>query len=124
MPPTGDVARSAYEKVWTPVAFLHDDTVVGFAEWAYDPSDDTHCIGGVVIDARRQGQGLGTAAVSALVAYLRTKPGCGAIALTVHEDNDTARRIYRALGFTETGEAQGDELVMVLGPDVPVPGRP
>lgn len=118
------VARSAYEQVWSPVAFLHEGAVVGFAEWAYDPSDDTHCIGGVVIDARRQGQGLGKAAMRALISYLRAKPDCRTIALTVHEDNEPAQAIYRSLGFTETGERQEGELVMLLGPDVPVPGRP
>jgi diamine N-acetyltransferase len=51
------VARSAYEQVWTPVAFRADAEIVGFAEWAYDPEDGTYCIGGVVIDAARQGQG-------------------------------------------------------------------
>jgi diamine N-acetyltransferase len=108
------VARSAYEKVWTPVAFVAADEVVGFAEWAYDPSDRTYCIGGVVIDARHQGKGLGRAAVSALVDRLRQRPDCHDIALTVHDDNAGARRLYGSLGFTETGEHLGDELVMVL----------
>jgi diamine N-acetyltransferase len=108
------VARSAYERVWTPVAFLAGDEVVGFAEWAYDPSDRTYCIGGVVVDARHQGQGYGRAAIRSLVAHLRQRPDCHDIALTVHDDNAAARRVYDALGFAATGEHIGDELVMVL----------
>lgn len=112
------VARSAYEQVWHPVAVSATEggvaELIGFAEWAYDPSDQTHCIGGVVLDARHQGRGYGRAAMEALVAHLRRLPDCGVIALTVHEDNDRARRLYAALGFTETGEMDGDEIVMVL----------
>jgi diamine N-acetyltransferase len=110
------VARSAYENVWTPVAITVEGGVVGFAEWAYDDSDATHCIGGVVVDARHQGKGYGKAGMRALVAHLRQRPNCGVIALTVHQDNVTARGLYRSLGFVETGERDGDELVMVLPP--------
>lgn len=110
------VARSAYENVWTPVAITVEDGIVGFAEWAYDDSDATHCIGGVVVDARHQGKGYGKTGMLALVAYLRQRPNCEVIALTVHQDNATARRLYRSLGFVETGERDGDELVMVLPP--------
>jgi diamine N-acetyltransferase len=53
----------------------------------------------------------------ALVAYLRQRPNCDVIALAVHEDNPTARSLYRWLGFVETGERDGDELVMVLPPE-------
>jgi diamine N-acetyltransferase len=108
------VARSSYEKVWTPVAFRADGEIVGFAEWAFDPSDGTHCIGGVVIDAARQGQGLGRRAMSALVDWLRLLPDCGPIALSVDADNHRARRLYVALGFAESGDEVDGELVMVL----------
>jgi diamine N-acetyltransferase len=108
------VARSAYEQVWTPVAFRADGEVFGFAEWAFDASDGTHCIGGVVIDAARQGHGLGRRAMSVLIDWLRLKPGCGPIALSVDADNDRARRLYAALGFAESGDEVDGELVMVL----------
>ena len=113
------VARSAYERVWTPVAISVDDELVAFAEWAYDPSDETYCIGGVIVDARLQGKGYGRAAMTALVAGLRERPDCRDIALTVHDDNRAARRLYSSLGFVETGELDGDELVMVLPAGAP-----
>jgi diamine N-acetyltransferase len=108
------VARSAYEQVWTPVAFRAAGKIVGFAEWAYDPEDGTYCIGGVVIDAARQGQGLGRQAILALVHVLRQRPDCGPIALSVAADNRRARELYARLGFSETGAEVDDELVMVL----------
>jgi diamine N-acetyltransferase len=110
------VARSAYERVWHPVALVGDGAVVGFAEWAFDESDGTYCLGGVVVDAPHQGRGLGRAVVDALVAHLRTMPGCGEIALTVHADNVRARGHYERYGFVETGEVLDGELTMVLPP--------
>lgn len=108
------VARSAYDPTWTPVALLDGDQVVGFAEWAVDLDDGSGCIGGLVVDAARQGRGYGRAAVEALAAHLLAQPGCSFLALTVHGDNEVARRLYAALGFTETGEVDDDgELVMV-----------
>ena len=100
--------------VWTPWALTADGVVVGFLETAFDPSDSSWCIGGVVIDAGQQGRGIGRALMQQLVADLRGRPECRLVALTVHEDNAVARALYRSMGFTETGERDDDELVMVL----------
>jgi diamine N-acetyltransferase len=108
------IALSAYEKIWTPVAFRVGDEIVGFAQWAFDPSDGTHTIGGVLIDAKRQGQGLGRRAMTSLIDVLRRRPDCGPIALTVHVDNTRARALYTTLGFAETGEKLDGDLIMIL----------
>ena len=110
------VARSAYQQVWHPVGLATaDGEVVGFAEWAYDGSDGTYNLGGIVIDHRHQGRGLGPAALDALVAHLRARPVPGDIALTVHADNERARGLYERYGFAATGDVIEGELVMVLG---------
>jgi diamine N-acetyltransferase len=110
------VARSAYQGVWHSVGLATTDgAVVGFAEWAYDGSDGTYGLGGIIIDYRHQGQGLGRAALDALVAYLRAQPVSGVVALTVHADNERARGLYERYGFAATGEVVEGELVMVLG---------
>lgn len=108
------VALATYEQIWTPVAFLAGSDVVGFAQWALDPADGTYCIGGVVIDAPRQGQGLGRRAMSSLIGWLRRRPDCGPIALSVHADNQRAHTLYTSLGFLDTGEELEGELVMIL----------
>jgi diamine N-acetyltransferase len=110
------VARSAYQQVWHPVGLATaDGEVVGFAEWARDDTDGTYGLGGIVIDHRHQGRGLGRAALDALVAHLRAQPLPGDIVLTVHADNERARGLYERYGFAATGEVVDDELVMVLG---------
>ena len=71
-----------------------------------------------MIDAGRQGQGVGTAAVRALDAYLPARyPGIRSVVLTVNMANPAAIRTYRAGGFVDTGEIYeggraGPQLVM------------
>jgi diamine N-acetyltransferase len=109
------VAKAAYQGVWHPVGLMGDDgQVVAFAQWAYDDSDATYTLGGVVVDASHQGRGLGRAVLDALVRHLRAQPRRGTVVLTVHDDNERARGLYRRYGFQETGELLEGELVMVL----------
>jgi diamine N-acetyltransferase len=109
------VAMAAHEGVWQPVALVGEDgQVVGFAQWAWDDSDSTYTLGGVVLDARHQGCGLGRAVLDALVAHVRAQPRPGTVVLTVHADNELARGLYARYGFVETGEVLDGELVMVL----------
>ena len=109
------VARSAYQDVWHPVGLATGDgQVVAFAEWAFDDSDSTYALGGIVVDHRHQGHGLGRAVLDALVAHVRAQPQPGTVVLTVHDDNERARGLYRRYGFEETGDLLDDELVMVL----------
>jgi diamine N-acetyltransferase len=109
------VAMAAYEGVWQPVALVADDgEVVGFAQWAWDDSDSTYTLGGIVLDARHQGRGLGRPLLDALVTHVRALPRSGTVVLTVHDDNERARGLYGRYGFVETGEVLDGELVMVL----------
>ena len=112
------VAMAAFEGVWHPVALVGDNgEVVGFAQWAWDDSDSTYTLGGVVLDARHQGRGLGRAVLDALVTHVRAQPRPGTVVLTVHDDNEVARGLYARYGFVETGEELDGELVMVLPDD-------
>ena len=55
---------SAYDGVWRSCAVQGQDaTSVGHVMWAVDPEDHSHWLGGLVIDAEHQGQGLGRATV-------------------------------------------------------------
>jgi len=62
-------------------------------------------IGGLRIAADRQGQGLGTAAMHALHAWVATQwPDCTTIALRVDDDNAAGIRAYEKAGWRDVGE--------------------
>ena len=113
-PVTRYLALCAYDDgPWQPVALHEDGRTVGFAMEAVDPTDGSYWIGGLVVDAAEQGRGVGRAAVSKLVQRARTR-GCPAAALSYDASNAAARALYASLGFVETGETEGDELVARL----------
>jgi aminoglycoside 6'-N-acetyltransferase len=113
-PVTRYLAMCAYDDgPWHPLAVSVEGEVVGFAMEAVDPADGSYWIGGLVVDAAWQGRGIGRATVAALVARARTAARPSA-ALSFEPSNVRARRLYASLGFVETGETDGTELVARL----------
>jgi ribosomal-protein-alanine N-acetyltransferase len=118
--PVGEyLSLCRYGGMWNPLAAEADGEVVGFLMWGRDPDDLSYWLGGVVVDRSRQRRGYGRAAMEAAIALLRTKPACSEIALSYRPDNEVAARLYASLGFVETGETEGDEVVARLA----LPGR-
>ncbi|MEX1077999.1 MAG: GNAT family protein [Homoserinimonas sp.] len=96
------------------VGVLHPDG----ADRTVWPSGQPHVLlRGVSVDARHQGQGVGTAATGEAAALAqRAFPMSDAIVLTVHVDNVAGQRAYARVGFTYTGRTvsgrAGEEYVM------------
>jgi diamine N-acetyltransferase len=107
---------STREGVWTSLGVHADETVVGHVMWGVD-DDDSHWIGGMVVDAGEQGRGVGRAAVRTLAAWLAAQPACRAIRLSYHPENTAARRLYESMRFVPTGAVDGDEIVAELTPE-------
>ena len=105
-----------YGDVWQPLAVYLDGEVVGFVMWAVDPVDNCGWIGGLVIDQARQRKGYGRATVKALTRRLLESGGCSSCALSYSPENAAARALYASLGFVETGEIEGDEVVARFSP--------
>lgn len=99
-----------YGELWHPLAVTAGGQVVGFCMWAVD-DDGSRWIGGVVVDAERQRQGIGRALVVALRERLAAEPGTPNVALSYNPENKGARALYQSLGFVETGETEDDEIV-------------
>ena len=99
-----------FDGVWSCLAVTAEDEVVGHVMRAYDEDEDAAWIGGLVIDAAHQRRGFGRAAVEALLRSFREE-GTTQAALSISPENTAARRLYAQLGFVETGETDGDELV-------------
>jgi ribosomal-protein-alanine N-acetyltransferase len=108
------LVRCAYGGDWSPLEIRAGGTVVGFAMWGRDAQDGSYRIGGLQIDETQQGRGYGRDALAALIAYLRSMPGCHQVALTFEPGNVVARALCLRAGFVETGEIEDDEVVARL----------
>ena len=102
--------------VWVPYAFSCNETMVGFAELAYQPdSTDDYWMFHFFIDRRFQRQGLGKQALRLFLGRVREQHRhAEALQLTVHPDNAAAQRLYVGAGFEPTGEVRLDEPVYRL----------
>ena len=81
--------------------------------WGHDSTDDACWVGGFLIDRAHQRRGHGRGAMQALIAMARAS-GAPCVKLSYDSDNRVARTLYASLGFRETGELEGDEIVAAL----------
>ena len=86
---------------------------VGFVMVYRDAAARVFYIWRFMIDARHQGRGFGRRALELLVDEAR-RDGAGEVTLSVVPGEHSAREFYARLGFEETGELEGDEVVMRL----------
>lgn len=105
-----------YYKQCTPFAVCLGGQVVGYVMVIYDYDEDTYNIWHLMIDKAHQGKEYGRAAMEQALSYVRTKPfgDSSRVLLTVNPENRTACGLYRALGFSETGRSDGDEVELGL----------
>ena len=108
-PTTYYLCLSHFGGEWNCLAVSVLGKIVGHVMWALE--EHTAWIGGVVIDAARQNQGVGRAAMEALSARLVDQLEIEELALSYQPANVVARRLYADLGFVETGEVEDDEVV-------------
>lgn len=105
-----------------PFGLYADGELVGFVLFGYDYMEGdpevarrNYLICRFMIDQRYQGRGLGKAALTACLDYLRTYP-CGPGThcwLSYAPENTVAKAMYHAAGFEENGEWCGGEIVAV-----------
>ena len=103
-----------------------DDTPVGFLMIGYDVNSDdedapkiakgNYNIWRLMIDKKFQGKGFGKKAMDLALEFVKTFP-CGTAKycwLSYESDNDIARQLYQSVGFVETDEKDGEEIVAIL----------
>ncbi len=70
----------------------------------------------LMIDKKIQGKGFGKKAIELALEFIYTFP-CGTAEycwLSYESDNDVARQLYKSVGFVETDEKDGEEIVAIL----------
>jgi diamine N-acetyltransferase len=108
------IAQSKVEPECVPLAIYKDETLIGFAMYAFDQDDNNYWIYRLMIDLQHQGKGYGRAAVKALVEEIRQLPGCDKIIISAAPENEAALALYRSEGFVDTGTFIDDEVVLCL----------
>jgi len=117
------LAQAAYSANAVPRAIMAGDTPVGFImlyDTTIDPAlavkDEVHAgsvgIWRLMIDFQQQGKGYGEAAILEAARYAATRPGITQMRLSYVPIEGNPSPFYRRLGFVETGETDGIEVVM------------
>jgi diamine N-acetyltransferase len=73
-----------------------------------------YCLWRLLIDARWQGRGYGTATLDLVVAYVRTRPGAERLLTSYVPGEGTPLGFYLRYGFTPTGEIDDGEPILEL----------
>ena len=81
------------------------DRVVGYAG-LFAPGDGEGDVQTIAVRPDRQGRGIGSGLLSALLAEAAAR-GCREVFLDVRAGNAVARRLYRRVGFTDVGVRRG-----------------
>lgn len=95
-------------------AIYADDVPVGFVLLKDHADEGWTYVWRLMIDAGQQRKGYGLAAMKLIIERARAIPGVERIVLSHGEFAGHAGPFYRRLGFVETGERDGPEVVMVL----------
>ncbi|MEU4804816.1 GNAT family N-acetyltransferase [Actinosynnema sp. NPDC023587] len=93
-----------------PLALYSGDDLVGFTLLFREQPHDLHIVR-FMIDRRAQGRGLGRKGLAAIAEVARAERRTR-LSLSLVPGNAVARGLYKAFGFEDTGEVDGDEVVM------------
>ena len=104
-----------YRNQCQPFGIYQDEEMVGYVMVIYDYDVPEYDIWHMMIDETRQGKGYGKEALKRVLEYIETKPfgESNRVVLTCNQQNDPGLRLYRSLGFKETGNVDEDEIELV-----------
>ena len=107
------IAESKFNPAFVPLAIYDEaETMVGFL--MYGIGDGELWIIRLMVAQQYQRRGYGRAAMEEIIRRLEAKPDCREIFTSHKPDNDVAARLYKGLGFEDTGRIEDGELVVRL----------
>ena len=100
----------------TPFGVFDGARMVGYVMVICDYDEQVYNIWHMMIDRREQGRGYGRAAMERALEYIRRKPfgDSDRVLLTCSPENKPAMKLYRSMGFAETGRRDEDEIELAL----------
>jgi diamine N-acetyltransferase len=99
-----------------PFGIYDGDQPVGFLMCGYNfghPAWQAY-IFRLMVDEKRQGSGFGRSGMREIIEVFRAEDRIKAIGISYKPNNEVARQLYASLGFFETGDQLGEEVLAVL----------
>lgn len=107
------IAESKFNPTFVPLAIYDDsETMVGFLMYGIDNGE--LWVLRLMVARQFQRRGYGRAAMEEIIRRLKAKPDCREVFTSYKPDNDVAARLYKSLGFEDTGRIEDGELVVRL----------
>ena len=109
------IAEAIFNPTYVPLAIYNEtETMVGFLMYGTNPDNDELWILRLMVDQQYQGRGYGRAVMEEIIRRLQAKPDCREIFTSYEPGNHVVARLYRSLGFEDTGRIEDGELVVCL----------
>ena len=103
-----------YKNTAFPFAIYADDLLVGFVMLGYYKIKRQYTLWKLMIDEKYQNRGYGKKALELAIKYLVDNFNVKEVFTGVAPHNNIAKKLYRSIGFEETGEFDEYQLEMKL----------
>jgi diamine N-acetyltransferase len=113
------IAQAYFQpRAWFRAVYAGDGPV-GFVMLDENPEQGEYYLWRFMIAGEHQGRGYGRAALDLVVDHVRARPGATELRSSYVPGEHGPREFYLAYGFQETGEVEGQEVVirLPLGPE-------
>ncbi|HSG79550.1 MAG TPA: GNAT family N-acetyltransferase [Acidimicrobiia bacterium] len=118
-PNSVSIAQAHFEpKAWFRAVYAGEEPV-GFVMTYEDPDEPEYFLWRFMIDHRHQGNGYGRRALELLVDRLRVLPNAGRLLTSYVPGEGSPGPFYHRMGFADTGEEDGGEVITALPLDTP-----
>ena len=108
------IAESRADPSLIPMVIYNGEVIVGFTMYGRDLVDGRCWIVRLMVDERYQGNGYAKQAMNQVITRFKQEQDCTDIYISHKQANIYADALYRKLGFKDTGEIIGGEVVKRL----------
>ena len=108
------LAEAKADGVSIPLGIYHNNTLVGFTMYWFDEKNEMGWIDRLMVDEKYQKHGYGRMTMIQVIERLKAHEKCKIIRTSFEISNENAGKLYKSLGFQETGEICDGEVVCIL----------
>lgn len=98
------LAQSKFEPEWKSFGLYDGETLVGYAMYGLEKSNDTVWLDRFMIDCEHQGKGYASRFLRLLLQDITAEYKSDKVYLSIADGNDVAQRLYEKFGFALNGK--------------------